>query len=73
MALPMVQSIPWAVSGAQAHASLILLLPEPVLLVLMASPVISSLGFKCFLDPLSAATCIFNTSYPQLRGRVFLS
>lgn len=46
-ALPMVQSIPWAVSGA--HASLILLLPEPVLLVLMASPVfkVLSSSFKC--------------------------
>lgn len=74
MALSMVQSISQAVSGAQAHATLILPFPEPALLVFTASPVIYSPGFlKHFLDPLSAATCMFNTSYPSLRGKVFLS
>lgn len=74
IALSMVQSISQAVSGAQAHAPLILPFPEPALLVFTASPVIYSPGFlKHFLDPLSAATHVFNTSYPYLRGRVFLS
>lgn len=66
-AFSMVWSIFQAVSGAQAHATLILPFP-------WASPVVYSPGFlKHFLDPLSAATHTFNTSYPYLRGKVFFS
>lgn len=73
-ALSMVQSISRALSRAQAHAMLILPFPEPALLVFTALPVIYSPGFlKHFLDPLSAATRMFNTSYPYLWGKVFLS
>jgi len=69
----MVQSISQAVSGAQAHARLILPFPEPALLVFTAPSRIYSPGFlKHFLDPLSAATRMFNTSYPYLRGKIFL-
>lgn len=73
MVFSMVQSVSWVVSGAQAHATLILPLPEPALLVFTAPPVISSPGFvKLFPDPFSAATRVFNTSYSYLRGKVFL-
>lgn len=73
-ALAIDQSFSWAVSGAQARATLILPFPEPVLLVFRASPVIYSPGFlKHFLGPLSAAAHVFNVSYPYLRGKIFLS
>lgn len=74
MALAMDQSLSWAVSGAQVRATLILAFPKPGLLVITASPVIYSPGLlKHFVGPLSAATRVFNISYPYLRGKIFLS